>query len=175
MLLSRKSITVAIAVFLFAALTAIVNPHLQPKTLSSTAWEQPIAQMSRQVGVKEGSRGRFLDRLNLTNNQKQQIASIRQKYRRQIEQLQEDAQAAQEELFNMMAGTESENVIRTKRQEVVQLRQELGDLRFESMMEMRDVLTPEQRTQLAQMIQQRRDNWRNRFGDSDRSHQNNWF
>ncbi|OKH21192.1 hypothetical protein NIES593_16370 [Hydrococcus rivularis NIES-593] len=175
MLLRRKSITVAIAIFLLAALAAIANPNLHSKPLASSSWQLPIAQMSRQVPVKDENKGRLLEQLNLTNDQKQQIASIRQKYRGQIEPLQDNAQAAQEELFNMMVGTESEKAIRTKRQEVVQLRQKLGDLRFESMMEMREVLTPEQRTQLLQMLQARRDDWRNRFGDDDRLNKNNWF
>lgn len=176
MLLSRKSIFVTIAVFFVAGIVAIASPHLYSKTLPNTAWEQPMAQMSRQSRAhanREG-RGRLLEKLNLSGEQKQEIASIRQKYQGQIEQLQETSQATQEELFSMMAGTATESAIRAKRQELVQSRQQLGDLRFESMMEMREVLTPEQRSQLAQMLQKRRDNWRNRFDNGDRSGKN-WF
>jgi Spy/CpxP family protein refolding chaperone len=72
----------------------------------------------------------------------------------------------------MMAGTASVSDIRTKQQEVVRLREELGNVRFESMLEMRAVLTPEQRDRIGQMLHQRRDNWRNYSGD--RSHKN-WF
>jgi Spy/CpxP family protein refolding chaperone len=168
MLLRRKSFAVAIAVFLVASTVAIANPYLSSKTLSNTSWEQPVAQMSQQAQAQEEERERVLERLNLTGAQKQQIASIRRKYSGQIYQLQETTQTAQEDLFEMMTGNESASDIRSKRQEFVELRQELGNVLFESMMEMRNVLTPEQRTQLKELMQERRENW------SDRSPKH-WF
>ena len=56
----------------------------------------------------------------------------------------------------MMQGNASENDLRNKHQEIVSLRQQMGNLRFESMLEMRKVLTPEQRQQFVQLMQERR-------------------
>jgi periplasmic protein CpxP/Spy len=171
MLLSRKSLVFTMVVFLIGSSVAIANPFSNAKTNSSIAWQQPVAQMSS--AVKDEGRGKFLEQLNLSNEQRQQIASIRQKYQGQIEQLQERGQTTQEELFEMMAGTESVSDIRAKRDDVVEIRQELGNARFESLLEMREVLTPEQRTQLAQKLERRREGWRNnRSGDRGGR---NWF
>jgi Spy/CpxP family protein refolding chaperone len=174
MLRSRKYIPIAIAIFSVGSTVAIASPLWHSKTLSSPAWEQSIAQMpGRGRGEGRGEvRGRLLEQLNLTDTQKQKLSGIRQKYSERIEQLQDSMQKAQEELFKMMAGTASVSDIRTKQQEVVRLREELGNVRFESMLEMRAVLTPEQRDRIGQMLHQRRDNWRNYSGD--RSHKN-WF
>ncbi len=103
------------------------------------------------------------ERLNLSNEQMQLLSAIRQKYRPQMEQLREQMKAKGQELSEMMQGNASENDLRNKHQEMVTLRQKMGDLSFESMLEMREVLTTEQRQQFAQLMQQRRQRgWRNR-------------
>ncbi|NJP20358.1 MAG: hypothetical protein HC763_16720 [Hydrococcus sp. CRU_1_1] len=132
--------------------------------------ESSFAQISTQEPIE--NKGKLLEQLNLSEPQKQQISSIRQKYRGQIEQLQEQTLQAQKELFDMMAGTQSIDAIRSKRKETASLREELGNLRFESMLEMREVLTSQQRAQVAQRLQQRREDWRSRFGDRFNKH---WF
>lgn len=174
MLLNRKSISIGIAVLIVSSTVAIANPQLHTKTLNSAFWDSSVAQMPRRdrgEGRREG-RGKFLEKLNLTSDQKQQLSAIRQKYRGQIEPIQNDMQIVQRELFDMMAGVDSTDAIRTKYQEAAQLRQKLGNLRFQSMLEMREVLTPQQRTQLAQMMEHRRRNWRDSVNDEPNK---NWF
>lgn len=127
----------------------------------------------RQRGEGRGEgKGKFLAKLDLTNEQKQELSAIRQKYRGQIEPIQNNMQIIQQELFDMMAGVDSTDAIRAKYQEAAQLRQQLGNIRFQSMLEMREVLTPQQRTQLAQMMEQRRRNWRDSTNDESNK---NWF
>jgi Spy/CpxP family protein refolding chaperone len=170
MLLSRKSFVVAIAAFFAAGLIGFASPLLHSQSLPTITLEPSFAQISTQEPLE--NKGKFLEQLNLSEPQKQQISSIRQKYRGQIEQLQEKARVTQKELFDMMAGTESVSAIRSKREEAASLREELGNLRFESMLEMREVLTPQQRAQVAQRLQQRREDWRSRFGERFNK---NWF
>ena len=55
-----------------------------------------------------------------------------------------------------MQGNASEDQLRSKHQEIANLRQQMGNIRFESMLEMRKILTAEQRQKLAQFLQQRR-------------------
>lgn len=170
MLLNRKSFAMALAVLAIGSTVAIANPQLHNKTFNNAFWESSVAQMPRRE--RGEGKGRFLEKLNLTSDQKQELSAIRQKYRAQIEPIQSNMQMLQRELFAMMAGDESTDVIRAKYQKASQLRQELGNIRFQSMLEMREVLTPEQRTQLAQMMAQRRKNWRDSVNEESNK---NWF
>jgi Spy/CpxP family protein refolding chaperone len=53
--------------------------------------------------------------------------------------------------------------MREKHRQIIGLRQQLKEVQFESTLAMREVLTPEQRSQLAQMMQQRRQTAKNRM------------
>jgi Spy/CpxP family protein refolding chaperone len=73
-------------------------------------------------------------------------------------QRQKNLHSAQQELVNMMVGTDAAEVIRSQQQQVVQFRQELGELRFENMLAIREILTPEQRQKFAQIMQSKGEN-----------------
>jgi Spy/CpxP family protein refolding chaperone len=62
-----------------------------------------------------------------------------------------------------MAGNASADEIRAKHRQVQELRQQMEEVSFESMLAMREVLTPEQRSQFARLIEQRRANFRNQM------------
>ncbi|HEY9860196.1 MAG TPA: periplasmic heavy metal sensor, partial [Candidatus Obscuribacterales bacterium] len=85
--------------------------------------------------------------------------------RQQMSQRKQALRQAKQELGNLMAGNTDENTIRAKYNQVQQLEQEMANVRFESMLKMRTVLTPAQRQQFAQLMQQRRENYRNRAGN----------
>lgn len=106
----------------------------------------------------------LLEQLNLTEEQKRQIAAIRQKYQGQMSQLREAMKSDRQEMETLMNGNASDNQLRAKHREIQQNQQRLGDLRFQSLLETRKVLTPAQRTQLAQLMQQRRPEFRERGG-----------
>lgn len=106
--------------------------------------------------TKKDRTEQFQQVLNLTDEQMQQLSTIRQKYRPQMQQLREQMRTKGEELSQMMQGNASENDLRNKHQEIISLRRQMGNLRFESMLEMRKVLTPEQRQQFVQLMQERR-------------------
>ena len=99
------------------------------------------------------------------SRQQQQLTAIRQKYQGQMEQLRDQLRQNQQELKTLMDGTASSDTILTKHNQVMGLRQQLDKLRFQSMLESRDVLNPDQRKQFAQLMDQRRENWRNKKGD----------
>ena len=129
-------------------------------SLESSAALADFANPLRANDGLESLKGQIIDELNLSNAQKQKIKQIHQQYQGQISQSQESLRSAQQRLSQMMIGTDSAAAIRRQHQEVVQLRQALDNLRFESMLEMREVLTPEQRRQFAQLMQQSRDDSR---------------
>ncbi|MGK7872593.1 MAG: Spy/CpxP family protein refolding chaperone [Xenococcaceae cyanobacterium] len=164
MLLRRISLLAAVIVLSLSSIAALADPLPNSNTRLNNPLDQPLAQAP--TGARRRGQGfdkeRFMEQLNLTEDQRQKIQEIRQKYQGEIDQRRETLHAAHQELGDMMAGTDSADAIRTKHQEVIKLRQELGNLRFESMLEIREVLTPEQRNQFAQMMRQHRENWRNR-------------
>jgi len=95
-----------------------------------------------------------MERLNLSAEQRQQLQSIRQKYAGQTEKLETDLRSQQGELRQLMAGSADKETIRKKHNQVAQIRRKLGDLRFEMMLDSREILTPQQRQEFAQMAEQ---------------------
>ena len=126
--------------------------------------ETPVltAQFSgNDFGFRQGHHRRgtnLLDNLNLSEEQQNQLQTIRTDYQpRLIEQREQTAQAHQT-LREMMQNNTSTEELRNQHEQVQALRQEMANLRFESMLEMREVLTPEQREQFAELMQERRGN-----------------
>ena len=136
-------------------LTALALPQ---DSFSETPW---LAQ--RGPGGGRGRGERWLQQLNLSPQQQQQLSAIRQKYRGQMEPLRQQLRANQNELRQLMA-SDSANAasIRAKHDQIASLRQQLDQLRFESMLESREILSPEQRQQLAQLMNARRAKWQNK-------------
>jgi Spy/CpxP family protein refolding chaperone len=101
-------------------------------------------------------RDRWMDRLNLTAEQKQKIQAIHNQYKDQISQQQQALRQQSQQLRDLMAGTASADQIRSKHQEIETLQPQLARSRFESMLAVREVLTPDQRRQFAEIMQQKK-------------------
>lgn len=56
---------------------------------------------------------------------------------------------------SLWANNASNGELRQQYHQMQRLRQKMGDRRFEAMLEMREVLTSEQRTKMAQLIKER--------------------
>ncbi|NJL82552.1 MAG: periplasmic heavy metal sensor [Chloroflexaceae bacterium] len=141
-----RSVAIASLVAVSLGQIAIAQPLIPAQTL---------AQLSGEAEGRFGE-GRVLQQLNLSQEQRQQIQRIFQQYRSQIMARRQSLQGAQGELQQLMASNASAATVRSKHQEVRRLRQELGDLFFESTLEVREILTPEQRSEFAQIMQQGR-------------------
>ena len=107
-------------------------------------------QYSKQAS--EDKPQNLFQQLNLTPRQQNKIYKIRRQYQVEILQLKQNLQTAQQQLAVMMAGTDSATIIREKYQEIAQFRQQLGQLHFESMLAIREVLTPNQRRTFAEIV-----------------------
>ncbi|HEY9635980.1 MAG TPA: Spy/CpxP family protein refolding chaperone [Coleofasciculaceae cyanobacterium] len=132
-----------------AVVLANQNP-LFPQTPMQSLGE-PRRGASRQL--------KLMEQLNLTQEQKQKLQAIHSQYKEQISQSKQSLHQATEELKKLMAGNASAGEIRTKHQEVRRLRDQLEEVSFESMLAMREVLTPDQRSQFAQLMEHRRTNF----------------
>jgi len=143
----------------FATLTALALTFGVPMVQATAAFanpNQPNAQLMAREGDSKGKPGRsgegWLQKLNLTPDQLQRIKTIRQQTRTQIEQQQVAMKQAQQELQKML-GDGSSAQLRDKFQQMQTLRQQLATTQFNSMLSIREVLTPEQRRQFAEQMQ----------------------
>ncbi len=102
--------------------------------------------------------GRMLKQLNLSTEQLQKIKVIRDRDLARIQELTQQSRQANTELRDLLAGSESSDVIRAKHNQALNLQQELRKQHFERMLAMREILTPQQRSQLKEIMQKNRPN-----------------
>jgi len=159
MLLSRISVVSFLMLSLGGFVTLASPNPLFPQTLAQSP-----------QGPRRAEHGplKWIDQLNLTDQQKQKLLAVQSQYKDQISQRQQAVRQANKELREMMVGNSSADQIRRKHTQVQQLRQQLEESRLNSMLAMRDVLTSEQRSKLAQLMQQRHQNSRKQQGNQQR-------
>jgi periplasmic protein CpxP/Spy len=148
MLLRKVSLIAGICVLSLSA-----NPAFSVPILDDNSPTLEMAQMMNHGGRGEGwKKGDFLEKLNLTDSQKQQISSIKKDHENELKPIKDQMRIKENELRTLMAGNASNDQLRSKHQELQQLRQKMGNLHFENMLEIRSVLTPEQRSQFNSMM-----------------------
>ena len=147
MSLRRVSVMFAIMLSLGSAVALAPNSLLPQASAQNT--EEQRRPNRHQAKFQE---------LNLTPEQTQQIQTIESRYEDQMAQRKQAVRQAKQELVDLMAGTASESQVRQKYRQVEALKQQVADIRFDSMLAMREVLTPEQRRQFAEGMQNRRQN-----------------
>ncbi|WP_099239336.1 Spy/CpxP family protein refolding chaperone [Synechococcus sp. BDU 130192] len=112
----------------------------------------------------------LVDRLDLSTAQRQQIQGIRANYRSQMGAKRAAIQQAKNTMRTLMRNsTTSRNQLEAQHRTITNLRQDLADLHFRQMLDIREVLTPAQRAELAQHMAQKRQGdrfqrWRSWFG-----------
>ncbi|MFB2897629.1 Spy/CpxP family protein refolding chaperone [Aerosakkonemataceae cyanobacterium BLCC-F50] len=146
MLFSRAS---AIA-FLTLSISAVAIANPKPWFSQPTSQNPNLPNNHPNQDVPK-----WIQRLNLTTEQAQQMQTISNKYRGQIVESAKALRQAQFELGQMLGSDASIDSLRQKHRQVETLKQKVGTLRFESLLEMREVLNPEQRRQVAQNLQNR--------------------
>ncbi|GCL47728.1 Spy/CpxP family protein refolding chaperone [Microcystis aeruginosa] len=115
---------------------------------------------NRPRGMNNSREG-LIEQLNLSNDQKSKVAAIRQKYQEKTKKLRETIRKNEQELNSLLSNNASDRDIRAKHQQISRNRQEMSNLQFESFLEIRQVLTPAQRTEFSQLMQERCPNSRN--------------
>lgn len=136
----------------FADAQTQFSPSETPKLTAQSFRNEPGSRQQRRE-----RRGDIMEALDLSQAQKEELQSIRNQYQPRLMEKQEALFEAHQTLREMMIeDNASTSEIRTQHEQVQDLRQEMSDLRFESMLEMREVLTPEQREEFAQLMEERR-------------------
>lgn len=117
-------------------------------------------------GMRGGFGGRFAEKLNLTDAQKEQMKQIAARYRESAKALREQRREGRDGGFGSLTdGTFNESAVRAAAQARANARVEREVMRARMMSEMFAVLTPEQKAQLAaerHQREQRRQEWRSR-------------
>ena len=154
MLSLRRVSVLTVLMLSFGSSVAFANPNF--------LLSQASAQNTEEQGRPNRGKARLFQDLNLTPEQSQQIQAIQDQYQDQISQRRQAVRQARQELLELMASTAAESQIREKYRQVETLKQQVSDIRFDSMLAMRQVLTPEQRRQFAERMQNRHGNYKNR-------------
>ena len=142
-----------------------------PPTWDTVAWAEdlssrPLAQLPPEDGPPPPpdageplDRGpRWLQDLDLSAEQIEQMQAIRTQYDDQMRDQYDQMRTARDEMHDLLKDPNtSGDRLRQQHATLQTLQQSLGDLRFESMLEMRELLTPEQRATLAERMDQRRE------------------
>jgi Spy/CpxP family protein refolding chaperone len=106
--------------------------------------------------AQHGKGRRMMHDLGLDETQRASIKEIREKYKTQSAGLDKNAlRSKKEELKKGLAGTASKESLKSLYQEIKALREARSEMRFNQMLEIRDVLKPEQRQKLAEKFEKR--------------------
>ena len=119
---------------------------------------ETLAQGQVDMGESGDDTEKLLERLNATPEQKQKMQDIRAQYQDRISQHQQQVRQTQQQLQQLLSSNAPETEIRQKYDELIRLKQEMSKLQFEIILQVREVLTPEQRRQFADIMEQRRRN-----------------
>lgn len=139
---------------------AIANQDSNPQeSIIGNNTRTEIAQ--RGEGGRKGRRGeglnRILEQLNLTSEQSAQIEAIKENSKASKEALREQMQAEKQEMRSLLQSDASPAALTQQHQKLQALRQQKGDNRFQNMLQIREVLTSEQRAQMVELIGQRKE------------------
>jgi Spy/CpxP family protein refolding chaperone len=111
------------------------------------------------------TRGELADKIKLTEDQRDKIDAIRDKQQRAAIQARADLQVAELDMRNLMkADKPDRSAIDTQIDKMASQRAELRKSQIRTMLDMRDVLTPQQRTALKEEREKRMAAMRDRHG-----------
>lgn len=98
---------------------------------------------------------RFADQLGLSDTQRSEIEAIHSQAQTDSEAMRTQVQAAREQMHSLMSSDASDAELRQRHDQMQALQQQMGDRRFETMLAIRNVLTPEQRAQMQELKESR--------------------
>ena len=140
---------VAIGLSIFYSLPVFAN---SARFLLSRPSNYVLTQIIAHDSDPQQQQISLFQQLDLTPEQQQQIKQIHRRYGQQMLKKKQTISRLQQQLSDMMVGTEPIELLRAKNQQLNVLRQEMGTLRFESMLATREILTPQQRQKFRELV-----------------------
>ncbi|MGV2828484.1 Spy/CpxP family protein refolding chaperone [Myxosarcina sp. GI1(2024)] len=158
LLLSALVVPLAVGVVFTLPTSAPIVDSKSEKVNSASisTVNSPHQKLRKNKDDRDNSAKSLLEQLNLTLQQKQQINRIRRDYQQQIGKRKDKLESLQQQLSQMMAGAQPAALVRLKNQELIVLRREIEQLRFESMLAAREILTLPQRQKFMEIVKDRR-------------------
>lgn len=138
---------------------AVILPHhvsaLETITLDNN--DSPTLNQSNERNVnfiadRDRRKKEVMSNLDLNDSQKIKMKEIKSKYKTQIDDIRQEITNERQKLAQMMQGNNSSSELRSQHQKVADLGRQMHNLRFEIMLEMREMLTTEQRQKLAESM-----------------------
>jgi periplasmic protein CpxP/Spy len=111
-----------------------------------------------ELKIPAGNLNNLAKELNLSGDQIQKLQQLRKDAQGKNKERRQTLQVAKKELNQLIQGSASTDQVRQKRQQVQSLQREIADTNFENTLAIREILTPEQRVKLQQIMAQRRQN-----------------
>ncbi|UBF25031.1 Spy/CpxP family protein refolding chaperone [Kovacikia minuta CCNUW1] len=131
---------------------ALTHPHPTSKSLMAQGSPEELPP-EEPDGAPEPP---WIKDINLTTEQKNRIQAIHEKTQNAAKNLHQQLRQALEQERSLMAGNATAEQIQQQHQQVQRLFQQLDDQRFEAMLSIREILTPDQRAQVATLMKQHR-------------------
>jgi Spy/CpxP family protein refolding chaperone len=143
---------------------SIVTMGLAP-LLGST-----VVQANQHEGGGGFGRGglRALGQLGLTVEQKSKLAELRKSQKANFGALREKSKVARREFQAKLQSDASDEDLRTAHASLQSVMKELGEARFERVLAIRKILTPEQRTKFKAMQKERMEKWASKAAERKR-------
>ncbi len=145
--------TIAAALLISPLAVNAISLNAETNKLSeSRSPETQLAHGRRRGGY--GGMQKLLEQIDLTTEQSQKIDAIQEQFRSDNETLFQEMRTNHQEMRSLLASDASDQQLRQQHQKIQDLRQQLGTNRFETMLQIREILTPQQRTQMAELMEQ---------------------
>jgi Spy/CpxP family protein refolding chaperone len=132
--------------------SVVLSLALSANAVIAETRESVSAQLLAQSQQEPQSSQEFIDSLELTDEQREQIQGILETYEPEVSSTFQALQEAAQNLGSTISPNASENEIRIARQRVISIELLLRDLRFNELMAIRNELTVEQREQINQRL-----------------------
>jgi Spy/CpxP family protein refolding chaperone len=163
----RFSPALVIGILTIAAVTAlavplVLHPQFIAQQSSPSEALDPSTHGDNAAPRGNRRRGEILQRLNLTQDQFKQLSVVRAQYQPLIRDRALTTRTTQAELRQLLSSAAPESEVKAKYQQLQQQRQDLQQIRFESVLAMRQILTLEQRQAFEAGLGRRRSSRRDR-------------
>jgi periplasmic protein CpxP/Spy len=112
---------------------------------------------------KSEHRQAFLEQLNLTPQQTQQIKALQDQNQSTRQANMDQLKQLNQEMQTLLSGNAANFQITAKFDQIQALRQQFARDHFEQTLKVREILNPEQRQKFAQLMQSKRDKFRDRM------------
>ena len=99
---------------------------------------------------------KWVEELDLSAEQQKQLQEIRESYREKMKPKRSEIHEARKKLNDALKTDASEDSLRKQFGELQKMRQDIGSLHFEKILDIREILTPEQRKKFRGLVKEHR-------------------